>query len=482
MSQLAVLLQEYYERSPYRSVAELARSARQHAALSDSYLKNLLQGRRLNPAYDKLMAVALALGLNQADTTRLLEAAGLPATPAHDPQIQRVTAALHALADTPGISTSTVGAVVDGVLLMIEGFKASLDASATLSPIASEAAVSLRNLPAGRLSQEESVIDDLLGEILARGETHPLSSLFQSLQEAAQGDSWEVKRRISEALPRLVQLEPQATLQLASILRLDYHPDYRADIRRRVIEAVPALYAHRPQDTLALLPPRAQDEVYTAMAAVEALFDMQQNGLITSETAQQYTGVMQLDDPLHQEVVNYLHQMLEQIPGAPEKVLASLGVHRSHPERIFRICVQRITPRLLPILPDPVLELMLYFLRRDESDQPAEHQNLRRPVSRALPEILRLFDKAPSSRREQIERILQALAQDPDIHVRRALGDALDILAMVSSEVLVNTLDKLIMDQDPYVRQRAWRALVQLADLYPEQAAGYYARLLTPVS
>jgi len=46
----------------------------------------------------------------------------------------------------------------------------------------------------------------------------------------------------------------------------------------------------------------------------------------------------------------------------------------------------------------------------------------------------------------------------------------------------VAVLDDLIEDQDPYVRQRAWRTLLQLADLYPEQATRYYERLLTAVS
>jgi len=51
--------------------------------------------------------------------------------------------------------------------------------------------------------------------------------------------------------------------------------------------------------------------------------------------------------------------------------------------------------------------------------------------------------------------------------VRRALGDALDRLASLSADLVVKVLDMLIQDQDPYVRQRAWRTLLQLADLYP---------------
>ena len=96
-----------------------------------------------------------------------------------------------------------------------------------------------------------------------------------------------------------------------------------------------------------------------------------------------------------------------------------------------------------------------------------------------MPDILELLVEAESKHQEKIGELLQALADDPDIHVRRALGDALDRLVEVNVELGVTVLDTLIQDQDPYVRQRAWRVLLRLTDLYPEQAAEYYAQLLT---
>jgi hypothetical protein len=45
--------------------------------------------------------------------------------------------------------------------------------------------------------------------------------------------------------------------------------------------------------------------------------------------------------------------------------------------------------------------------------------------------------------------------------------------------MVVTILDVSIQDEDPYVRQRAWRTLLQLADLDPDRANEYYARLLT---
>ncbi len=482
MSQLAALLKAFYERSSYESVADLARSARQYGPLSDSYLKNILQGRRSNPAYDKLMAIAQALELDQEETQRLLAAAGLPTASAHDPEIQRVVAALRELTQTPGISAEAISMVVEGVLLMVEGVKTSLG-TAPLKPqvIPKAASAPLRVLPAARLTPQEGAIDDLLGEILAREEAHPLDSLFQSLEEAALGDRWEVKRRVAEALPKLVQLQPEATLELASILRQDYHPDYRADIRRRVIEAVPALYIHLPQETLKLLVSREKDEVYMAMAAVEALHDLKLSGQITAEVADQYFRALHHQEPLHREVVDFLYQLLRQAESAPDQALTSMNLNRDHPERIFKICIQRTAPRLLNLRPNQVLDLMSYFVRCGEDAQPVEHQNLRRPVSKALPGILDLLTDVTPLLKDKIDQLLQMLALDPDIHVRRALGDALDTLVAVNADLGVTTLDILLEDNDPYVRQRAWRALLQLTDLYPEQAADYYARLLTRV-
>ena len=282
-----------------------------------------------------------------------------------------------------------------------------------------------------------------------------------------------------------MQLQPDAALRLADRLRSDYHPDYRADIRRRVVEAVPVLYRYQPEAALQLLVYRPQDEVYTAMATVEVLHDLEGQGQMSAGTAQPYFAALRLEDPVQREVIAYLRQLLQEARAHPEAALASMNANRAHPERIFRICILRVAPRLLKSQSEPTLELIAYFLRENEDGAPAEHQNLRRPVSKALPEMMNLLQdqtqKAPALI-EKIGAILQALAQDPDIHVRRALGDALDRLASLNADLVVAILDTSIQDQDPYVRQRAWRTLLQLADLYPDQANEYYARLLTPTA
>ena len=150
-------------------------------------------------------------------------------------------------------------------------------------------------------------------------------------------------------------------------------------------------------------------------------------------------------------------------------------------EKLYKICIVRTAPRLLKSHPQQVLDLMAHFVRRGEDGQPVEHKNVRRPVAKALPEIVALLAEAPSDLRAKVGTLLQLLAQDPDLHVRRALGDALPRLARVDPELAVGVLDGLIHDPDPYVRQRTGRALLRIADRYPEQAHTYYVALLGAV-
>ncbi|GIK37689.1 MAG: hypothetical protein BroJett011_15220 [Chloroflexota bacterium] len=502
MSQLATLLREFYERSSYKSIAALAEAAKEYTPLSESYLKRMLLGDRSNPAYDKLMAIARALALRPEEINRLLEAAGFAPLPGGesvtlaDPHLQQLNEAFNQLAQAPGISPEAIRLAVHTAAMVLDGYRlthltAQMGTPAEISsptgpslPSDMPSPAALRPLPVASLTPEEGLIDDLLGEILARGsDEHPLGVLFESLEAAAQQDRWEIKRRITEALPKLIQLQPDSALRLADRLRSDYHPDYRADIRRRVVEAVPMLYRYRPEAVLQLLIYRPQDEVYTAMATVEVLHDLESQGLISATTAHPYLAALRLDDPVQQEAIAYLQQLLQETQAHPEAALASMNANRAHPERIFRICILRVAPRLLKSQAEAALDLIAYFLRRNEAGTPAEHQNLRRPVSKALPEMLNLLQGQASKMPEltsKIGTILQALALDPDIHVRRALGDSLDRLASLNAELVVKVLDLLIQDQDPYVRQRAWRTLLQLADLYPDQAKEYYARLLTP--
>ncbi len=214
------------------------------------------------------------------------------------------------------------------------------------------------------------------------------------------------------------------------------------------------------------------------MATVEMLHDLRWVDKIDVVVENRVVSQLQYSNSLHEELVADLRKWLTLADSDPDAALASLNARRSDPERLVKITIQRLPPRLLQTRPKETLELLFYFLRKNEDGSPAEHQNLRRPVSRALPQIFDALAAQPDLEPD-VERLLGLLAVDPDIHVRRALADALDRLAVQSDRLTVAVLEPLLRDGDAHIRQRAWRTLLRLADLYPDRAEEFYGRLLT---
>jgi len=413
-------------------VAALSRATR--GQVSPSYLRDILAGRKTRPSYNVLMALATALKLSSEETGQLLQVAGfVPQLAGEDTLTRRVLDAIETYRRAAG-PTLILNA-------LSEGFIAALEAV----------------IQANR----RQTMDVLLGEFLtAPQEANPLDGLFASLTEAARGNRWEMKRRIAEALPQLAALRPADALNLARILRDDYHPDYRADIRRRVVEAVPGLLHHYPKDALALLSPRPGDEIYIFLAGVEILHTLRQEGRITADTQQEHlTPLLQASQkPEDREALTYMTHLLEAAAADPEAALTDLNRVRHSDSRLLKICALRVAPRLLSSHPQPILELMQHFLRT-EGGRPAEHQNIRRPISKAAADIIRILPRHP----RPAVRILNTLAADPDVHVRRALSDVLEQLAQTSTETAMPILNTFMQDEDEYVRQRAWRTLLNVA-------------------
>jgi hypothetical protein len=63
-----------------------------------------------------------------------------------------------------------------------------------------------------------------------------------------------------------------------------------------------------------------------------------------------------------------------------------------------------------------------------------------------------------------VGQLLTLLARDPDIHVRRALSDALDRLAQINEVLAGEVLAIMSEDEDPYISQRALHTLLVAAE------------------
>src|SRR5262249_35382745 len=126
-----------------------------------------------------------------------------------------------------------------------------------------------------------SAIDRLTGNILtgevSAGNYQP-QLIVQTFYMLREGAPWEIRRRIAEALPGLCRLDVSGAEHLMETLRLDIDDVRGVDIRRRVIEALPALVEASALSlpiAIRLLRQRAEDDIYVALATVEASEDIQ---------------------------------------------------------------------------------------------------------------------------------------------------------------------------------------------------------------
>ncbi len=440
------LLREYRRRAGLSQKA-LAGKAGYHP----SYINRLERGKRMPPRqYGTIQDLSAALQLTHEESNALLAAAGLePVLLAHipaevdSPRLQRIIERLVTLHRTPNIDEAQIALVEDAVLLLLNSFSAAQ-----------------RIPPDTSLSEE--MVDDLLSAVITGSTEYDQDALLTVLEEVAKGDAWELKRRIAEALPGLLRTNPTRTLSLMRILRTDPpHPEWRTDIRRRVIEATPVLYKLNPEAAPPLLHWHEGDEIYAILASLEAL-DIIGDERLQAELEPELLNHVVADQ---RDTVEFYVKLLRATRARPDEALMMIE-NTKDGDRLTRICITRCLARLLLSRPAEALEYMRYFLRR-VGGVPAEHQNVRRPLSRDLPQIIAILD-GPC--RAQAEEVIRELAQDEDVHIRRALSDVLPSLSQSHPKLVLDLIQSyLIRDPDRYVRERTWKTLPRLAALHPDE-------------
>ena len=477
MSTFGMLLKMYRERAGL-SQNELAN----RAGMSASAISRVESGERGSPRKrTQVLALAKVMDLNQEESDTLLSAAGFapsiaPELAVHprDETLYRIAQELTALRTDPQIGTAQVRFVEEAMLLILRGARAALP-EANLAVLPSGA-------PTARtLGDEERYLDDLLGDFITgpagAGPTGVVPDAVGAMPWAvlgavARSRRWELKRRLAEALPALLGIDPARTVPLMSILRDDPpDPDWRTDIRRRAIEAAPALWAVQPEAAPPLLHWREGDEVYAALATLDVLAAIGDEPLTNEVRA----DVLPHIDSKHQRAVGLYARLLDNSAADAGAALQEIEQHQGDEERLVRICLARSLGRLLPSRPAETLQWMRTFMGQEEA-KPVEHQNVRRAVTRALPGLIALLG-GPYD--EPALRLLRAMAADEDVHVRRALCDALPGMADRSCETALDLIeDHLLQDRDQFVRERTWNTLRRLMGQGVERAEDLCARLI----
>lgn len=396
--------------------------------------------------------LAAAMDLSPTQTDELLEAAGfqpqslfdIPGLDLRDDDLRALFHEVVAVR-SDGDPAWTAG-LLEAMRVMLRGARfVKTEAVAGLAPVPPP--------EPSRLTTEEKETDTLLSNILT-GETEPgeMARLLSALKSGIL--PWELRRRMSEALPTLVQFDAETTFRLAAILRDDYDPlRWHTDVRRRVVEALPALYAYNPEQSMALLEPRPQDQVYVHIAIAEALHDIEEIDPAEADRIRHTLTEQEL--PEHVGMIEFLTGLLDQISEGNARSALEVMKSASSRHRIFRTCITRTLSRLLDTeVAADALWLMLHFYRRTEG-RIAEHRNVRRPAFLSFPKLISLLDEDGEVALLARMMIWQ-FSQDEEAIARRAVADELPQLMTSHRDFADQLAEDLLMDSDPYVRRRVW--------------------------
>jgi len=436
-------LMRRYRQAHGLTQAQLARKLE----LSDSTISLIERGQRGFPrTREWLTALADAMGLNVSEKQALFDAAGVP-----------IVSPLEAVGDPVALQLAVQMPIIRARRKSAyQVFQALLEAPYHFSPeqlTLLEQAILAMLRPT--IAQSLIVLDEILGDVMARSGEYDVQDLL-NLLEMPLDQTWEIKRRITAALPELAAIEPERTLALAYRLRDDPGDSlWRTDIRRRVIEATPALYPYDP-GVLDFLRWREGDEVYAAMAILEVGIRLDPAG--QSAHLDELLGHF----PGEQEALRFLADLLSELE-RPQQAMARIAATRQA-ENLIKVSAARALPDLLPHYPQEVMDMMLFFLRRPEGI-PLEHQNVRRAAARSA--LASLWERQDEAQPRQIFRLI---AQEPDLHTRRALSDYLPRLVGRWPDMARELAETLVANsQDPYLHNRALKVRLRLARMTRER-------------
>jgi HEAT repeat protein/transcriptional regulator with XRE-family HTH domain len=337
-----------------------------------------------------------------------------------------------------------------------------------------------------------SAVDRLTGSILAGeisvGNYQP-QFIVQTLDLLREGAPWEIRRRIAEALPGISQLDAPGAEHLMETLRLDLDDIRGADIRRRVVEALPALFCVSPRSlptVLRLLRPRSGDDIYVALASIEAYGDIQlkikqllENASSSQRSGEQpegetlpailqrgYKDIAQAQRHLithwegtERECLQFslaLHNLLS----APDTLLISLREGLQSPEKLIQYAAARYLERLLDSRPGETLDLYKLVLENTRK------RNVRRTIAKALPVLLQCLKEASLSTRARARAVIGNLATDPDLYIRRAVADHAMQIFYIDREFLLILLRQMQKESDQAIRHRLQPVALRLAQVW----------------
>ena len=298
------------------------------------------------------------------------------------------------------------------------------------------------------LDGDETLIDDLLGKMIAGKfkllTIEPTDALMDALEAICEGDDWEMRRRVSEALPVLLELNLERTEKLFTILRGDWDYRWRSDIRRRVIEATPCLWQYNPTLVKELLRPKDSDEIFTTLANVEMIAtkvidnNKEEGEKIFKELCDFAISQYKKEEMV---AIKILFKLLHKNKGNPSAMVSTM-ITLSKSNNIFiKICVARNLPQISKTHMDDMLILMQAFVSK------SEHKYVRRPIAKeeSIACIIRAIHSKKYS--ERGKEIFWSLIKDEDEIIRITAFDKADELIEIDKEFGKNIVEYILTNE-----------------------------------
>lgn len=298
------------------------------------------------------------------------------------------------------------------------------------------------------LEKEEAKIDELLGILIAgkweKLKIDPVEEFFKCLREMCLKSDFEMRRRISEALPALFKINLEESKEIVEILRRDWDEKWKSDNRRRTIEALSYIIDKEKEFVKNNLHIIEGDEIFAIIATVE-IIDVWREKVNKKEAEKLFTELKNemKGQPYSVDEVNAISELwniLYLIRSEPNQVIKKIEELKDNSNIYIQICIARNLKHLCKRFPQKMLSLMDYFIEKDK------HKNVRRPIAKedsvgCLIELLqdkRHFEKS--------KEVIWKLINDEDDIIRLATFDKvekiLDIDTEFGKKILQHVIEK----------------------------------------
>lgn len=308
------------------------------------------------------------------------------------------------------------------------------------------------------LEKEESYMDELLGILIAgkweKLKIDPIEKFFECIQGICLKSDFEMRRRISEALPALFKIDLEKSKALVENLRRDWNEKWKSDNRRRTIEALPYIVSKDKKfvrDNLHIID---GDEIFSIIAMVEVL-DVWREKINKKEAEKLFTELkneMKEYEYGKDEInaISELWDILYLIHSDINRAIAKFEELKDTSNIYIQICVARNLKYPCKRFPERTVNLMAYFIEEDR------HKNVRRSIAKedsveCLIILLRdrkLFEKA--------KKIIWKLTNDEDEIIRLATFDKMEKILEIDNEFGKKILQHIIKNnRHPKLVERA---------------------------